>query len=58
MVREFPYVFPKDLLVLPPQREIDFEIELVLGAQPISKAPYQMAPIELKELKRQLEEFL
>jgi len=36
---------------MPPQREIDFEIELNLGAQSISKAPYRIAPIKLRELK-------
>jgi len=51
-------VFPEELLRLTPQREIDFEIELVLGAQPIPKAPYRMAPTELKEIKTQLDELL
>ena len=40
------------------QREIEFEIELVPGAEPVSKAPYRMAPAELKELKAQLQELL
>jgi len=57
-VCEFPDVFPEELPGLPPQREIDFEIELILGAQPIFKAPYRMAPTKLKELKTQLEELL
>ena len=39
---EFPDVFPKELSGLPPQRKIDFEIELIPGAQPISKALYRM----------------
>ena len=43
-------LFLEELPRLPPQRENDFEIELVSGAQPILKAPYWMAPIELKEL--------
>ncbi|GKC47713.1 putative reverse transcriptase domain-containing protein [Tanacetum coccineum] len=43
---------------LPPAREIEFGIELVRGAEPISKAPYRMAPVELKELKEQLQEML
>jgi len=50
--------FPEELPGLPPPREIDFEIELVPGAQPISKTPYRMAPTELKELKTQLDELL
>jgi len=58
VVCEFPHVFPKELPGLPPQREIDFEIEFVPGTHPISKAPYQMAPTELKELKVQIEESL
>jgi len=55
---EFPYVFPKELPGPPPQREIDFEIDLMPGAQPISKAPYRIILIELKELKIQLDELL
>nr|GFA37127.1 putative reverse transcriptase domain-containing protein [Tanacetum cinerariifolium] len=45
-------------LGIPPEREVEFSIELVSGTQPISKAPYHMAPIELKELKEQLQELL
>jgi len=58
IVREFKYVFPKELSGLLPQREIDFEIELILGPQHVSKAPHGMAHTELKELKIQLEELL
>ncbi|GJT59300.1 putative nucleotidyltransferase, ribonuclease H [Tanacetum coccineum] len=43
---------------LHPAREIEFGIELILGAEPILKAPYRMAPVELKELKEQLQEML
>nr|GEW69900.1 retrotransposon protein, putative, Ty3-gypsy subclass [Tanacetum cinerariifolium] len=43
---------------LPPEREVKFTIELIPGAQPISKAPYRMVPVELKELKDQLQELL
>ncbi|GJZ40509.1 putative reverse transcriptase domain-containing protein [Tanacetum coccineum] len=43
---------------LPPEREVKITIELILGAQPISKAPYRMAPVELKELKDQLQKLL
>ena len=49
VVCEFPNVFLEALPGLPPQQEIDFEIELIPGVQPISKAPYQMAPKELKD---------
>ena len=58
VVREFPDVFPKDLPGMPPDREIDFQIELALGTEPISKAPYRMALLELKELKVQMEELV
>ena len=58
VVREFLDVFPEDLLGIPPDREIDFQIELALGTEPISKAPYRMAPLELKELKVQMEELV
>ncbi|XP_072959234.1 uncharacterized protein [Typha angustifolia] len=58
VVREFPDVFPDDLLGLPPDREVNFSIDLAPDTSPISKAPYRMAPIELKELKVQLEELL
>nr|GEW04883.1 ribonuclease H-like domain, reverse transcriptase, RNA-dependent DNA polymerase [Tanacetum cinerariifolium] len=53
VVREFADVFPDELLGLSPAREIEFGIELIPGAEPISKAPYRMAPVELKELKEQ-----
>uniref|UniRef100_A0A2N9EJD6 Reverse transcriptase domain-containing protein n=1 Tax=Fagus sylvatica TaxID=28930 RepID=A0A2N9EJD6_FAGSY len=58
IVREFSDVFPEDLSGLPPDREVEFSIDLVPGTAPISKAPYRMAPAELKELKGQLKELL
>ncbi|GJT55617.1 putative reverse transcriptase domain-containing protein [Tanacetum coccineum] len=58
VVREFADVFPDELPGLPPAREIEFGIELIPGAEPISKALYRMAPVELKELKEQLQEML
>ncbi|GJX75613.1 putative reverse transcriptase domain-containing protein [Tanacetum coccineum] len=58
VVQDFSNVFPEELLGIPPEREVEFGIELILGTQPISKAPYRMAPIELKELKEQLQELL
>ena len=54
VVKEFPDVFPKDLPGLPPDREIEFAIVLIPGTEPIHKAPYRMAPVELQELKTQL----
>ena len=56
--KEFPDVFPDDILGLPPDRAIEFVIELILGTEPISIPPYRMAATELKELKAQLEELL
>nr|GFD31251.1 uncharacterized protein [Tanacetum cinerariifolium] len=55
---EFPDVFPDELPGIPPVREVEFNIELISWSEPISKAPYRMAPIELKELKDQLQELL
>ena len=58
VVREFKGFFLEEIPHLPPKREIDFSIDLVLGATPISRAPYRMSPPELIELKIQLQEFL
>nr|GFC96668.1 uncharacterized protein [Tanacetum cinerariifolium] len=57
-VREFADVFPDELPGLPLAREIEFGIELIPSAEPISKALYRMTPVELKELKEQLQEML
>ncbi|KAL0551610.1 hypothetical protein IC582_010699 [Cucumis melo] len=58
VVRDYPDVFSEELPGLPPHREIEFAIELEPGTIPISRAPYRMAPAELKELKVQLQELL
>ena len=58
VVREFPDVFPDDIAGLPPNREVEFTIDLIPGTEPISIPPYMMAPAELRELKAQLEELL
>ncbi|XP_071900882.1 uncharacterized protein [Coffea arabica] len=58
IVSEYPDVFPDELVTLPPEREIEFKIDLLPGASPISKTPYRMAPAELKELKLQLQDLL
>ena len=58
VIREFPDVFPEELQGVPPEREVDLSIEVVHGTNPISRAPYGMAPTELKELKTQLQELL
>ena len=56
MVKEFPYVFPNKLLRMPPDREIEFCIDLAPGIQPISIPPYRIAPAKLRELKVQLQD--
>ena len=58
IVKEFPDVFPDDISGLPPDREVEFTIDLILGTEPISIPPYRMSPAELRELKAQLEELL
>src|SRR3954470_16380134 len=58
VVCEFSDVFPEDITSLPPEREAEFSIDLVPGTAPVSITPYRMSPIELRELKRQLEELL
>ena len=57
-VCEYEDVFPDELLGLPPQRYVDFTIELHLGTSPISMTPHRRTPIELQELKVQLQELL
>ena len=56
VVCEYVDVIPDDLLGLPPDRDIEFVIELQLGSTPISKRPYRMPPNELAELKIQLQD--
>nr|XP_027100973.1 uncharacterized protein LOC113720231 [Coffea arabica] len=58
VISEFSDVFPEELESLPPEREIEFKVDLVPGTTPISKTPYRMAPAELKELKVQLQDLL
>ncbi|WVZ52493.1 hypothetical protein U9M48_003547 [Paspalum notatum var. saurae] len=55
---EYPDVFLEELPGLPPERDVEFRIDLVPGTAPVSKRPYRMAPDELKELKTQLQEQL
>ncbi|WRX23775.1 hypothetical protein QQP08_016262 [Theobroma cacao] len=54
IVDEFSDVFSDELPGLPPDRELEFSIDLISGTAPISFPPYRMAPTELKELKVQL----
>jgi hypothetical protein len=55
VIRELPDMFPDDLPRMAPKRVIEFNVELQPGTAPIAKAPYKMLPMELKELKIQLE---
>ena len=57
-VYDYPDVFPEELSGLPPQREIEFAIDIVPSATPASITPYRMDPVELKEFKLQLQELL
>ncbi|GJW25403.1 reverse transcriptase domain-containing protein [Tanacetum coccineum] len=56
VVQEFPKVFPEDLPGIPPTRQVEFRIDLVPGATPVARAPYRLAPSEMKELAEQLQE--
>ena len=58
MLQEFRDVFPNEIPGLAPKRDIDFTIELVPGAAPVSKEPYRMSIPEMLELKMQLQELL
>jgi hypothetical protein len=58
VVCEYVDVFLDELPGMPPDRDIEFAIELQPGTTPISKRPYQMPPTELAELKKQLQELL
>nr|GFA03146.1 putative reverse transcriptase domain-containing protein [Tanacetum cinerariifolium] len=56
IVRDFPEVFPEDLTGLPLIRPVEFQIYLVPGAAPVARAPYRLAPSEMKKLAKQLKE--
>nr|GFA62223.1 putative reverse transcriptase domain-containing protein [Tanacetum cinerariifolium] len=56
VVRDYPEVFPKDFSGLPPARPVKFHIDLIPGAAPVARAPYRLAPSEMKELSEQLQE--
>jgi hypothetical protein len=58
MVKEFADVFPKELPGMPPERELEFTIDLKPGTEPIARTPYWMSTLELQELKMQLKELL
>jgi hypothetical protein len=56
-VRDFPDVYPEELLGMPPDMEVELVIDLLPETAPISKRPYMMSVEELKELKKQLTEY-
>ncbi|GKB57108.1 putative reverse transcriptase domain-containing protein, partial [Tanacetum coccineum] len=56
IVRDFPEVFLEDLPSLPPTRLVEFQIDLIPGAAHVARAPYRLAPSEMKELSKQLQE--
>ncbi|XP_073304535.1 uncharacterized protein [Primulina huaijiensis] len=58
VVRDFRSVFPDDVSGIPPDREMDFSIQLMPGTMPISKTPYRLSPAEIKELKDQIQDLL
>jgi hypothetical protein len=58
VVCEFPDVYPEDLPRLPPERDVEFVIELKPGTTPISRRSYRMPPNEFAELKTQLQDLL
>ncbi|GJW13177.1 putative reverse transcriptase domain-containing protein [Tanacetum coccineum] len=56
VIRDFPEVFPDDLLGLPLVREIEFRIDLIPSASPVVRSPYRLAPSKMLELLNQLKE--
>ncbi|GJV99314.1 putative reverse transcriptase domain-containing protein [Tanacetum coccineum] len=56
IILDFPEVFLEDLPGLPPARLVEFQIDLIPGAAPVARAPYRLAPSEMKELSEQLQE--
>jgi hypothetical protein len=56
IVCEYPNVFPEELLGMPPDRDVEFVIDLLPGTGPIAKRPYRTSVDELEELKKQLKE--
>ncbi|KAD5960634.1 hypothetical protein E3N88_12106 [Mikania micrantha] len=58
VVKDYTDVFPDDLPGLPPERSVQFRINLIPGAVPVAKSPYRLAPSEMQELSNQLQELL
>ena len=58
IVCDYPDVFPDELPGMPPDRDIEFLIELLPGTAPIAMRQYRMAPIEHEEIKKNIDELL
>ncbi|GKC84026.1 putative reverse transcriptase domain-containing protein, partial [Tanacetum coccineum] len=58
VIRDSSKVFPEELPRLPPPRQVEFHIDLIPGTAPVARAPYRLAPSEMKELSKQLQELL
>ncbi|KAJ0743435.1 putative aspartic peptidase domain superfamily, DNA/RNA polymerase superfamily [Helianthus annuus] len=58
IISEYPDVFPDELPGLPPKRQVEFRIDILQGSAPIARAPYRLAPTEMKELRTQLDDLL
>ncbi|KAI3753681.1 hypothetical protein L2E82_25742 [Cichorium intybus] len=58
VVCDYPDVFPETLPGVPPSRQVEFVIDVIPGAKPVARPPYRLAPSEMEELKRQLQELL
>ncbi|GJU88758.1 putative reverse transcriptase domain-containing protein [Tanacetum coccineum] len=56
IVTDFPDVFPEDLLGLPLTRQVEFQIDMILGVATVARAPYRLTPSEMKELSEKLKE--
>ena len=58
VVRDYPDVFPGELPGMPPKREVEFCIDLIIGTQPVTLAPYRLSRSFQEELKKQLDDLL
>nr|GEU50731.1 reverse transcriptase domain-containing protein [Tanacetum cinerariifolium] len=58
VVKEFPNIFPEDLLGLPPIRQVKFQINLIPGTTPVARTPYRLAPLEMHALSNELQELI
>ncbi|GKG50812.1 hypothetical protein Tco_0538936, partial [Tanacetum coccineum] len=56
VIQDFPEVFPKELPGLLPPKQVEFRIDLIPGAAPVARAPYHLAPSEMKEFSKKLQE--